>query len=116
LKQAGKIPRRVVVVGAGVIGLEYASMFTALNIDVTIIDQRPTILDFVDREIIEALCYHMHRQGATFRLGEKVVAVTRDSQDRVVVVLVVHPLKRLYNRGPLPQEVPHGLTCSLHDG
>ena len=86
LKNVQKLPRRVIVVGAGVIGLEYASMFAALNIQVTIIDQRPTILDFVDREIIEALSYHMRQQGATFRLGEKVVSVSAD-EERVVAIL-----------------------------
>src|SRR5205085_278926 len=63
------LPRELIVVGAGVIGLEYASMLTALDIKVTIIDQRPMLLDFVDREMIEALSYHMRRRGATFRLG-----------------------------------------------
>ena len=70
--------------GAGVIGLEYASMLTALHIEVTIIEQRPTLLDFVDAEIINALCYHMRQQGATFRLGEKVVAVSRDEKKDTV--------------------------------
>ncbi len=83
-----EIPREVIVVGAGVIGLEYASMLTALHIEVTLIDQRPTLLDFVDEEIISALCYHMRQQGATFRLGEKVVAVGREKQkDEVEAVL-----------------------------
>jgi len=84
LRQVEEIPREVIVVGAGVIGLEYASMMAALNIHVTIIDQRPTVLDFVDSEIIEALGYHMRQQGAIFRLGEKVVAVGMDEKkDRV---------------------------------
>jgi NAD(P) transhydrogenase len=84
LRQAQKIPREVIVVGAGVIGLEYASMLTALNIQVTIIDQRPAVLDFVDSQIIEALCYHLRQQGAIFRLGEKVVSVGIDEKkDRV---------------------------------
>jgi NAD(P) transhydrogenase len=75
LGQADRLPRELIVVGAGVIGLEYASMVTALNIKVTVIEQRPTVLDFVDREIIEALLYVMRQHGATFRLGEKVVSV-----------------------------------------
>jgi NAD(P) transhydrogenase len=81
------LPRELIVVGAGVIGLEYASMMTALDIKVTIIDQRPTLLDFVDRELIEGLCYHMRRRGATFRLGETVASVTVDAQGRVVATL-----------------------------
>ncbi|MFN8009717.1 MAG: FAD-dependent oxidoreductase, partial [Terriglobia bacterium] len=48
--QLEKIPRDLIVVGGGVIGLEFASMLTALNINITLIDQRPTILDFVDQE------------------------------------------------------------------
>jgi len=88
LRQVEKIPREVIVVGAGVIGLEYASMLAALNIQVTIIDQRPTVLDFVDSEIIEALGYHMRQQGAIFRLGEKVVSVGIDEKkDRVEALM-----------------------------
>src|SRR5882672_3006242 len=55
--QTKSIPRDLIVVGAGVIGLEYASMMTALGIRVTVIDQRPAMLDFVDHEIVEALSY-----------------------------------------------------------
>src|SRR5262245_2760985 len=83
LGSTDKIPRDMIVVGAGVIGLEYASMLTALNVKVTIIDQRPTVLDFVDHEIIEALCYHMRRQGTVFRLGEKVTNVEIDQDGAV---------------------------------
>lgn len=87
LPDVAELPRELIVVGAGVIGLEYASMLTALDIKVTIIDQRPTLLDFVDREMIEALSYHMRRRGATFRLGETVTRVERDTQGRVVACL-----------------------------
>jgi NAD(P) transhydrogenase len=87
LPDVPELPRDLIVVGAGVIGLEYASMLTALDIKVTIIDQRPALLDFVDREMIEALSYHMRRRGATFRLGETVTRVERDPQGRVVAYL-----------------------------
>jgi NAD(P) transhydrogenase len=80
-----ELPRDIIVVGAGVIGLEYASMLTAMNIEVTLIDQRPTILEFVDAEIIEALSYHMRRLGTTFRLGEKVTGVEIDEKNRVLI-------------------------------
>jgi NAD(P) transhydrogenase len=79
--------KQMIVVGAGVIGLEYASMLTALGNTVTVIDQRPTILDFLDQEMIEALSYHMRRQGATFRLGETVTGVERDARGRVLAHL-----------------------------
>lgn len=81
------LPRDMIVVGAGVIGLEYASMVTALNIKVTVIEARPSVLDFVDRETIEALMYFMRQRGATFRLGEKVVSVGYDDRKRVVALL-----------------------------
>ncbi len=82
-----EMPRELIVAGAGVIGLEYASMVTALGIKVTVIEQRPTILDFVDAEMIEALMYFMRQRGATFRLGEKVTSVGYDAKGRVVASL-----------------------------
>lgn len=81
------IPRELIVAGAGVIGLEYASMFAALGTKVTIIDQRPSVLEFIDRELVDALFYHLRRQGATMRLGETVASVAIDDQDRVVALL-----------------------------
>jgi NAD(P) transhydrogenase len=87
LIEVDRLPHELIVVGAGVIGLEYASMLTALNIKVTIIEQRPTILDFVDRELIEALGYFMRERGAVFRLGEKVVSVGTDERNRIVANL-----------------------------
>ena len=82
------LPRELIVVGAGVVGLEYASFMAAMGVEVTLIDQRPQLLDFVDREIIEALAYHLRQMGTTFRLGEKVTRVEIDEQrDRVVAEL-----------------------------
>ena len=75
-----EIPRELIIVGAGIIGLEYASMFAALGVKVTLLDQRPTLLDFVDHEIIESLCYQLRQLGTVFRLGEKVVAVGFDNE------------------------------------
>ena len=80
------IPRELIVVGGGVIGLEYAAMMTALNTRVTLIDQRPTLLDFADHEIIESLCHHLREAGVTFRLGEQVTSVSVDG-DRVIAHL-----------------------------
>ena len=78
-----KIPRDLIVVGAGVIGIEYASMLAALGVKVTVIEQRPTLLDFVDQEILEALTFHLRRQGVVFRLGEKVTGIEIDGQGLV---------------------------------
>jgi NAD(P) transhydrogenase len=69
------IPDSLVVVGAGVIGIEYASMFAALGSKVTVVDARPTMLDFCDPEITDALRYHLRDLGVIFRFGEVVTAV-----------------------------------------
>lgn len=66
------LPRTLVVVGAGVIGCEYASIFAALGVRVTIIDKRPRLLPFVDAEITDALTYHLRHNRVTLRLGEEV--------------------------------------------
>ncbi len=73
VESLAEVPRELIVVGAGVIGVEYGAMFAALGVKVIIVEQRPTVLDFADREIIDTLCYQMRRMGAVFRLGEKVV-------------------------------------------
>jgi NAD(P) transhydrogenase len=70
-----KIPHTLVVVGAGVIGIEFASMFAALGTKVTVVDGRPEMLDFCDREIVEALRVHLRDLGVTFRFGEVVTRV-----------------------------------------
>jgi NAD(P) transhydrogenase len=70
-----RIPGSIVVVGAGVIGIEYASMFAALGSNVTVVDGRPSMLDFCDPEIIEALRYHLRDLGVVFRFGEFVTSV-----------------------------------------
>jgi NAD(P) transhydrogenase len=88
LPDLAKLPRDAIVVGAGVIGIEYASILSTLNIRVTLIDQRPTFLDYVDRQIIESLSYHLRSRGMTFRLGEKVVSVGVEAdRDRVFAEL-----------------------------
>ena len=69
-------------------GLEYASFMAAVGSEVTLIDQRPIMLDFLDREIVEALAYHLRQMGTTFRLGEKVTSVGIDeTRNRVFAEL-----------------------------
>lgn len=77
------LPRAIIVVGAGIVGLEYASMLSALHIQVTVIEARPTVLDFVDRELVDSLTYFMRGRRAVFRLGERLVSV--EAQDSRVV-------------------------------
>ena len=80
------VPASGVVVGAGVIGIEYASMFAALGVKVTVVEKRPRLLDFCDAQITEGLQYHLRDLGVVFRLGEEVSAVDRH-QDAVVTHL-----------------------------
>jgi NAD(P) transhydrogenase len=69
------IPTSMVVVGAGVIGIEYASMFAALGTKVTVVEKRDSMLDFCDPEVVEALRFHLRDLAVTFRFGEEVTAV-----------------------------------------
>jgi NAD(P) transhydrogenase len=73
------IPDTLLVVGAGVIGIEFASMFAALGTKVTVVDERDELLDFADHEVTEALRYHLRDLGVTFRFGERVTAVQSDA-------------------------------------
>src|ERR1700741_2102611 len=70
-----KVPRSMVVVGAGVIGMEYASMFAALGTKVTVVEKRTGMLEFCDDEVVEALKYHLRDLAVTFRFGETVASV-----------------------------------------
>jgi NAD(P) transhydrogenase len=81
------IPRSMIVMGGGVIGCEYASMFAAFGIKVTLLDRRVELLRFVDQEMVQALIYHMRTNGVTLRLGEELEDVTIDEHERVVTTL-----------------------------
>lgn len=70
-----RLPRTMAVIGAGVIGIEYASIFAALGVRVTLIDRRPRILPFVDGEIVDALMYHLRERRMTAWLGEDVDSI-----------------------------------------
>ncbi len=81
------IPRSMVVVGGGVIGIEYAIMFAALGVRVTIVDGRDRLLEFCDREIVDALLYHCRSLGMMFRLGEDVIGIDALREGRVAIQL-----------------------------
>jgi len=81
-----ELPRTMAVVGAGVIGLEYATMFAALGVEVTLLDMRETLLDMVDREIVEALTSQARELGVTMRLGEMVAGIERSGDQQVVAL------------------------------
>lgn len=82
-----EMPRSLVVVGGGVIGVEYACMFAILGVRVTLIEKRDRLLEFADREIIEALSYHLRDSRVTFRLGEEVESVEEIEGGSVVANL-----------------------------
>ena len=77
LLRLDRVPASLVVVGAGVIGIEYASMFAALGAKVTVVEKRSQLLEFCDLQIIEGLQHHLRDLGVVFRLGEEVTAVDR---------------------------------------
>jgi len=72
-----EIPSSLVVVGAGVIGIEYASMLAALGTKVTLVEKRPGMLDFCDEEVVDGLRHHLRDRGLVFRFGEAVTGVSR---------------------------------------
>ena len=71
-----RLPRSLTVVGAGVIGVEYATIFSALDVPVTLIEPRQTILDFIDREIVEEFVHQMRDRNMSVRLGTEAKEIT----------------------------------------
>jgi NAD(P) transhydrogenase len=88
------IPRELIVIGGGVIGLEYASMFSSLGTRVTVVDARDQLLDFADRETIELFCHSMRQQNAVFRLGERLTDVSEDARGRILARLASNKVVR----------------------
>jgi NAD(P) transhydrogenase len=79
-----KIPRSLTIVGAGVIGVEYASIFSAMDVHVNIVDGRPNMLEFLDREIVDELAYGLRHRGVTLRLGENVASIEKSNGEVAV--------------------------------
>ncbi len=79
-----KIPRTLALVGAGVIGVEYATIFSALDTKVTLIDGRPTILDFVDTDIVDKFRHDVQENGTLLRLSEEVIKVEKTDSGKVI--------------------------------
>jgi len=79
------VPRTMIVVGGGVIGVEYTCMFATLGVRVTLIEKRPRLLEFADAEIVEALSYHLRDHRVTMRLNEEVESVEESSGGAAVV-------------------------------
>jgi NAD(P) transhydrogenase len=81
-----KVPASMVVVGAGVIGVEYASMFAALGCRVTVVERRDQMLEFCDSEIVEALKFHLRDLSVTFRFGETVAKVEAGNRGTITTL------------------------------
>jgi len=81
-----RIPSSMVVVGAGVVGLEYASMFAALGTKVTVVERCQGMLEFCDQEVVESLRYHLRDLAVTFRFGETVAAVEQHAHGTITVL------------------------------
>ncbi len=82
-----QIPRSLVVIGGGVIGVEYAIMFATLGVRVTVVDGRKRLLEFADPEVVDSLLFHARSLGMTFRLGEDVVGIDRLGDNRIALHL-----------------------------
>ena len=82
-----KIPRSMTFVGAGIIGVEYATIFRTIGVRVTLIDGRQRPLDFIDNEVEDNLYFHMRDEGITLRFGEKVSSVQLTQDERVRICM-----------------------------
>lgn len=78
------MPKTFIVVGGGVIGVEYTCMFATLGVRVILIEKRPRLLEFADAEMVEALSYHLRDHRVTMRLSEEVASV-EETPDGLVV-------------------------------
>src|SRR5579883_3329667 len=85
--ELAELPKTLIVVGGGVIGVEYTCMFAALGVRVTLIEKRPRLLEFADQEIVEALSYHLRDSRVTMRLAEEVESVEELPDGTVVANL-----------------------------
>lgn len=81
-----RLPRNLTIVGAGIIGMEYATIFATLGVDVTLVDMRPSLLEMIDREIVDVLTVQAREMGVTIRLGEEVARIDRHPDHSVVVL------------------------------
>jgi len=85
--QMANLPRALIVVGGGVIGVEYACMFAILGVRVILVEKQPRLLEFADTEMVEALSYHLRDNRVTMRMNEAVVSVEETADGGVVANL-----------------------------
>ncbi len=87
LLNATGLPESVTIIGAGVIGIEYATMLNALEIDVTLINESANILPFVDREIITEFLGHQKNRGMKFYSGTKIQSILKTTTGTVITTM-----------------------------
>jgi len=85
--EMAEVPKTLIVVGGGVIGVEYTCMFATLGVRVILVEKRPRLLEFADTEIVEALCYHLRDNRVTLRLNEEVSSVEDLADSNVIANL-----------------------------
>jgi NAD(P) transhydrogenase len=119
-----RLPRTLAVVGAGVVGIEYASIFAAVGVGVTLVERRDRALDFLDREIVDELVHQMRNRNVTFRFGEAVeslavsaelprrAVLNLESGKRIVADMVLFSAGRVAATGPLNLAAA-GLTADV---
>ncbi len=81
------LPKSLIVVGGGVIGVEYTCMFAVLGVRVILVEKRQRLLEFADAEIVEALSYHLRDRRVIMRLNEEVQSVEETRDGKVVANL-----------------------------
>jgi NAD(P) transhydrogenase len=109
-----RLPRAMTVVGAGIIGVEYATIFAALSVEVTLVDKRTELLDMVDRELVDALTYQARRMNVTLRLGEEVDHL--ETADNGHALVVMKSGKRFATEMVLVSSGRQGMTSQLDLG
>jgi NAD(P) transhydrogenase len=82
-----ELPHSLVIVGGGIIGLEYASIFATLGIDVTVVHKKPELLEFVDREILDVLRYNLREAGVVLQMNDYVATVDTEDPQRPTAIL-----------------------------
>ncbi len=113
IMQLRQLPRSLTVVGAGIIGLEYASMFGILGVEVTLVDTRTRPLEFLDGEIVDELIHQMRNHQVTFRLGETVESIEQSQDPHRRTILHLASGKRLVSDGVLYSVGRTGATEAL---
>ena len=111
-----QVPRTLTVVGAGVIGMEYTSIFAALGVAVTLVERRERLLEFLDREIVEELTHQMRSRNVTFRLGEAVASIALAAGPPRRAVIQLESGKRIVTDMALLSAGRQPATASLNLG